>query len=156
MKDISKAIHNLLIKKRKTLAAAESCTAGLLAHLITRNPGSSKYFLLGVSAYSNQAKEKVLKVPRCLIVDKGAVSKEVALAIAKNIRRLINADFAIGITGIAGPGGATHNKPLGTVFIAVASEKENLCRKFIFRGSREQVKKRAALKSLELLKRIVQ
>jgi PncC family amidohydrolase len=155
MVDIAKKIHNLLLAKRKTLATAESCTGGLLSHLITQNPGSSRYFLLGVNAYSNRAKELVLKIPHCLIAQKGAVSKEVTLEMAGNIRRIIKADFGIGITGIAGPSGATPLKPVGTVFIAVSAKKQNLCRKFILRGSRNRIKKNAALKSLELLKNLI-
>jgi len=155
MQGISRKIHKLLLAKRKTLATAESCTGGLLSHLITQNPGSSGYFLLGVNAYSNQAKELLLKIPHRLIVKKGAVSPEVALQMARNIRRIIRADFGIGITGIAGPGGATADKPLGTVFIAVSGKKQNLCRKFILQGSRSSIKKKASLKSLELLKNLI-
>ncbi len=155
MQNPTRQIHRLLSEKRKTLAIAESCTGGLVSHLITRNPGSSRYFLCGVVAYSNRAKELFLKMPHRLIAKKGAVSGEVALGMAVNIRKLIKADFGIAITGIAGPTGATPHKPTGTVFIALSSKKQNLCRKFIFRGSRSEVKKRAALKSLELLKGIV-
>ncbi|MFA5114486.1 MAG: nicotinamide-nucleotide amidohydrolase family protein [Candidatus Omnitrophota bacterium] len=155
MRDSTRRIHSLLLKNNQTLAAAESCTAGLLSYLITRYPGSSKYFLLGVSAYSNKAKETLLGIPHRLICLKGAVSKEVAVLMAQNARRLIGADFGIGITGIAGPDGATRGKPVGTVFIAVSGKGQTVWRKFIFRESRGAIRKMAALESLQLLETIV-
>lgn len=155
MNNTIQRIHKLFLKKGKSLSVAESSSGGLLSHLITQNPGSSRYFLLGLIVYSNLAKELLLKIPPRLIAQKGAVSKEVALLMAKNIRRLIGADFGIAITGIAGPSGATPGKPTGTVFIAVSGKKQNLCRKFIFRGNRGMVQKKSALKSLLLLENIV-
>jgi nicotinamide-nucleotide amidase len=150
--DIVYQIHKLLIKTRKTIAVAESCTGGLLSSLLTQVSGSSSYFKLGVVAYSNTAKEKVLSVPQRLIARKGAVSEEVAIKLAQGVRKLAKADFGIGITGIAGPTGATPHKPVGTVFIAIASKNKTICKKFHFRGSRTSIRIKSAIKALELLK----
>ncbi|MGD0336449.1 MAG: nicotinamide-nucleotide amidohydrolase family protein [Candidatus Omnitrophota bacterium] len=151
MQPFVKKVHAFLIKKRKTLAVAESCTGGLISKLLTELPGSSSYFSLGVVTYSNKAKEKILKIPGQLIAKKGAVSIEVARKMASSVRRISGADFGIGVTGIAGPGGATAAKPVGTVFIAIAGKHETLCKKFKFSGSRNTIRKKAALESLRLL-----
>ncbi len=144
-------INKLLIKTIKTVAVAESCSGGLASLLLTQISGSSRYFSLGVVVYSNKAKETVLKIPRRVIAQKGVVSEEVASLMAKNIRKIASADFGIGITGIAGPTGGTAQKPVGTVFIAVDSRHRHICKKFRFYGSRIAVRKKSALKSLELL-----
>jgi PncC family amidohydrolase len=153
MEHIVKQIHKSLIKRQKTLAVAESCTGGLLSKLLTDSSGSSQYFILGVVAYNDKVKEGILKVRRSVLVKNGAVSKDVATAMAKSIRKLAKSSFGIGITGIAGPTGATAAKPLGTVFIAMDSQKKKVCKEFHFAGNRAQVRKKAALKALELLKR---
>jgi len=145
-------IHKRLIKSSRTLATAESCTAGLLSFLLTRLSASSQYFILGVIVYSNQAKENILKIPASIIRKKGTVSKEVALLMARNIRRLANTDLGIALTGIAGPTGALPSKPIGTVFIAVSTKNKTVCKKFIFKGNRNSVRKQSALKALQLLK----
>lgn len=144
-------IHRLLTKNGKTVAVAESCTGGLLSAMLTQLSGSSRYFILGIVAYGNNAKETVLKIPLRLIAEKGAVSKEVAQGMANSARKLGGTDFGIGITGIAGPSGATSQKPLGLVFIALESKNKKLCERFIFEGNRETVRKKAALKALALL-----
>jgi nicotinamide-nucleotide amidase len=154
MESIANQIHKSLIKSKKTLAVSESCSGGLLSHLLTSIPGSSGFFLLGVVSYSNAAKTKVIKVPRSMILRYGAVSKRVAVAMAKNIRIIAGADFGIGITGIAGPAGNAPGKPVGTVFIAVTSRKKAICRKFHFKGNRAYVKRESALRSLRLLKEL--
>ncbi len=152
MKAIINQIHRLLIKNKKTVAAAESCTGGLLSNLLTRLPGSSKYFVLGAVVYSNKAKQNILKIPAHLIAQKGAVSKDVAESLAKSVRSLAKTDFGIGITGIAGPGGGSKEKPVGTVFIAIASKNKKICKKFNFTGTRPSIRQKSALKALELLK----
>ena len=154
MEGIANQIHKSLIKSKKTLAVGESCSGGLLSHLLTSIPGSSEFFLLGVVAYSNAAKTKILKVPHSIILRYGAVSKRVAVGMARNIRIIAGADFGIGITGIAGPGGKTPGKPVGTVFIAVTSRKKSNCRKFHFKGNRAYIKRVSALSSLQLLKEL--
>lgn len=152
MPNLPKYIHQALIKKSKTLAIAESCTAGLISKILTDNPGSSKYLLLGITAYSNQIKNEILRIPISILSKKGAVSEEVALLMAKNVRRLGKANLGLGVTGIAGPTGGRIDKPVGTVFIAVTDGRNSLCQKFLFKGSRSSVRKQAALKSLQLLK----
>ncbi len=151
MEPVVKQIHELLTKKHATLAVAESCTGGLTSYLLTKIPGSSKYFILGIVTYSNKAKQNLLKVPESTITKNGAVSAEVALLMAANIRKKAKTDFGIGITGIAGPSGATCQKPIGTVFIAVSSANITKEKRFCFKGNRDYIRKHAALKSLEML-----
>ena len=155
MQNIIKYLHKYLIRSGKTLATAESCTGGILSSLLTQLSGSSQYFILGAVTYSNQAKENILKIPSSIIAKNGTVSKNVACLMANNIRHIAKTDLGIGITGIAGPTGATPNKPIGTVFIAVADKNKTICKKFIFRGNRASIRKQSALKALELLKIIL-
>ncbi|MFA5096295.1 MAG: nicotinamide-nucleotide amidohydrolase family protein [Candidatus Omnitrophota bacterium] len=152
MERIITQIHELLSKKHMTIAVAESCTGGLLSSLLTGRGGSSRYFILGAVVYSNKAKNLILGIPSRLINDKGAVSAQVSALMAKGVRKLAHTDFGIGISGIAGPGGGSKTKPVGTVFIAVESKSRKTCRRFIFKGSRSAVRKKAALKSLRLLR----
>ncbi len=154
MQNIIEQIHKSLIKTKKTIATAESCTGGILSSLLTQLSGSSQYFILGVTTYSNQAKIKILKISASTIAKKGAVSKDVALLMAKNVRRIAKTNFGIGITGIAGPTGATPGKPVGTVFIAVANKNKIICKKFLFQGNRTSIRKQSALKAIQLLKRV--
>ncbi len=151
MQHIVSEIHRLLIKKQKTIAVAESCTGGLLSKLLTDISGSSQYFILGMVAYSNKAKQSILKIPYSSLAKNGAVSKIVATAMAKSVRKLANTDFGIGVTGIAGPTGGIPRKPLGTVYIAIDSQKKKVCKKFHFIGNRIAIRKKTALKALELI-----
>ena len=155
MRDIVKEIYDILVRKEKTLAVTESCTGGLLSSLLTRISGSSQYFMLGVVTYSNKAKESLLKIPTSLIEKNGAVSKPVAAAMAKNIRKIAKTDFGIGITGIAGPTGGTPIKPVGTVFIAVANKNKTICARYCFKGNRASIRKKSAVTALQLLKKIL-
>jgi nicotinamide-nucleotide amidase len=155
MELIVKQLHRRLLQKRKTVAVAESCTGGLLSSLLTDSPGSSGYFLLGIVAYSNKAKEKLLQIPGRLIKAKGAVSPEVACAMAVSVKKIAAADFGIGITGIAGPTGASRSKPVGTVFIATASGRRLACTRIKLTGTRKAVRKKSALQALRLLKNLV-
>lgn len=152
MKDLINQIHKLLIKRKKTIAVAESCTAGLISNLLTYVSGSSRYFILGVVAYSHLAKQNILKIPSSIINKRGAVSKEIASRMAQNIRKIAKTYFGIGITGIAGPNGGMPDKPVGTVFIAIDSRSRKICKKFVFKGDRMAIRRTAALKALELLK----
>ncbi len=144
-------VINLLTQKQKTLAMAESCTGGLLSHRLTNVPGSSKAIHFGLCVYSNASKTKFLKIPAALIKKHGAVSEPVALLMADNVRKIQKSDFGIGITGIAGPDGGTKSKPVGLVFIAVATPKEKVCLECQFEGDRDSVKKQAAGQAMELL-----
>ena len=146
-------ISQLLIKRGKTIAVAESCTGGLFANLLTNIPGSSEYFLLGIIAYSNQAKISLLKIPAKLIKRYGAVSSQVAHFMAQNVKRIAASDYGVGITGIAGPLGGSLAKPIGTVFISVATGKKIVTKKFHFLGSRLAIKRKAALKALSMLRK---
>ncbi len=148
---IEEKIASLLIKKRRTLALAESCTGGLLSNKITNIPGSSKFFKLGFITYSNEAKIKILKVPSRIIKDNGAVSYQVASKMANNTRQIAKTDFAVAITGIAGPSGATKAKPIGLVYIAAASENKSVCVECLLKGSRQSIKSQSCSTALNLL-----
>ena len=147
----AKQLHNKLIKRKKTISVAESCTGGLLSSLLTKYPKASAYFLLGVVAYSNKSKKQILDIPEKIINKYGAVSNKVALLMARNIRKKINADFGISITGIAGPTGATAIKPKGTVYIGLSTKNKTICRLFLFPGNRENIRKHSALKAMRIL-----
>lgn len=155
MDKIIRYIHNRLLYTQKTLSVAESCTGGLTSKILTDFPGSSRYFILGVITYSNESKIKILGIPAKLIAKKGAVSKEIAEKMAYSIRRIAKTDYGIGITGIAGPTGATADKPVGRVFIAVSNNKKVISKKFLFKGKRTSIRNQASLNSLKLLKSLL-
>ncbi len=118
--NLAREIYEILRVKKKKIASSESCTGGLLATFLTESPGSSLIYQGGISCYSNLAKSKILSVPMITIQTVGAVSEEVAGLLAKNVRLLLDADFGLGITGIAGPEGGTLQKPVGTVWCAIS------------------------------------
>lgn len=136
-----------------TVAVAESCTGGMLAQRLTSVPGSSRYFLGGVVVYSNELKTKLAGVPAKLISDHGAVSREVAIALAKGIRERVKTTFGIGITGIAGPGGGTPEKPVGLVFVALADDKESQVVERRYPGDRERIRMWASFTALDMIRR---
>ena len=136
-----------------TLAVAESCTGGLLAARLTSVSGSSRYFLGGTVVYSNELKTELGGVPKKLIGAHGAVSREVAIALAQGIRSRTAATFGIGITGIAGPTGGTPEKPVGLVFIAIADDKSADVVERRFPGDRERIRLWASFTALDLLRR---
>lgn len=144
-----------LARRGLTLAVAESCTGGLVGHRITNVPGSSAYFLLGLTTYSNQAKEDLLAVPAAVLAEHGAVSAETAVAMAAGARRRAGSHVAVAITGIAGPGGGTPDKPVGTVYLAAAGGPEPLVRRLAQRGTREDIKERSATNALALLREYI-
>ncbi|HOD67230.1 MAG TPA: competence/damage-inducible protein A [candidate division Zixibacteria bacterium] len=146
-------VGQLLVDNDKSLAVAESCTGGELGMLITSVPGASRYFLGGVVAYSNEAKTELLGVDRDIIAQFGAVSRECAEAMAEGCRRRFGADYALAVTGIAGPGGATPDKPVGTVWIGLASLHETYAKTFSLGTLRESIRDRAAYTALEMLRR---
>ena len=112
-------LHKKLIRKKVTISVAESCTGGLLAHNLTKLANSSKYFQMGLTTYSNQAKTKILKVNKNIIKKYGAVSHECCKAMVLNLSKISKSKVNVSITGIAGPGGGTKNKPVGLVFIGI-------------------------------------
>ena len=122
-------IQDLLRTKKRTVASAESCTGGLLAAILTEHGGSSEVYLGGAAVYSNEAKSILADVPPQLIHSHGAVSSVVAAALARGVREQLRADIGLGITGIAGPGGATPGKPVGLVYVAVDSDAHSAARK---------------------------
>ncbi len=149
---MSDVVARLLFKANLTLSTAESCTGGLLGHLLTNVPDSSKYFLEGLITYSNNSKINLLDIDPVIIRDYGAVSEETARSMAENVRRLSSSDLALAITGIAGPSGATDNKPIGLAYICLASPDFVSCQRFIFAGKRENIKEQAAIASLNMLR----
>ncbi len=151
---LEQTVVNLLIDKGKTVATAESCTGGLLAQMITGVENSSNIFGYGTVAYANEAKMKVLCVSGETLEKYGAVSKQTAAEMAKGARQLSGADFGIGITGIAGPGGGTDEKPVGTVYIGIAFNGEVYVQKAVIKDrSREYVRMSSATRALDMLRR---
>jgi PncC family amidohydrolase len=149
---IAEAIGRLLTARGQTLALAESCTGGLIGHLITEVPGSSAYFLGSAVTYAYQAKELLLGVPHDTIVTFGVVSEPVSQAMASGVRRVLSADIGVAVTGIAGPGGATPNKPVGLTYVALSAPGYQVCRRFVWPGDRSGNKLSSAMAALELLK----
>lgn len=140
-----------LLGENKTLAVAESCTGGLLSKLITDIPGSSSYLKCGAVCYSNESKESLAGVPKDVMVAHGAVSGECASAMAEGIRKASGADVGLAITGIAGPGGATEEKPVGLVFIGISTGAGTKAVMHNFPGNRIEVREKAARAALEML-----
>src|SRR5580704_1501706 len=146
-------VADALTLNRATISTAESCTGGLLAERLTRVPGSSNYFLGGVVSYSNALKSAWVDVPATMIESHGAVSAEVAQALADGIRRRTGSTLGIGITGVAGPGGGTPEKPVGLVHIALADGKAPVERGMNFPGDRERVRWQATQTALDMVRR---
>ncbi len=151
--ELEEVVGKLLLKKKQTLSTAESCTGGLLGHRITNIPGSSSYFLQGVQVYSNQAKKELLEIDEDVIKKHGAVSAEVAGQMAEGIRKKSVSDFGLAITGIAGPGGGTKEKPVGLVFTALSWNNGTKVDKNQFLGLRGSVKFQATQKAMDMLRR---
>jgi nicotinamide-nucleotide amidase len=149
---LARVVGEELTKRKQTVATAESCTGGLLAKLITDIPGASEYFTYGWVTYSNNAKTTELGVTAELIEKHGAVSEQVAAVMAEQARQKARSDFAISITGIAGPTGGTKDKPVGLVFIGLSDMQEVQTKRFIFSADREAVRMRAALAALNTLR----
>lgn len=150
---LEEIVGKMLLKSKKTLVIAESCTGGLLASRITDIPGSSDYFKLGLITYGNEPKNKLLNIPIETIKKYGAVSKQVATLMAKNVRAIASADYGIGISGIAGPAGATKNKPVGLVYIALSTKNKTFCEEFRFIGTRNLIKYKSTQAALNLLRK---
>lgn len=148
-------IGEMLKQKSKTLGVAESCTGGYISHLITSVAGSSGFYNGSITAYSNQIKERVLGVDGNTIKCFGAVSEEVAKEMATGAKKILNVDYALATTGIAGPTGGTDEKPVGTVWIAVASENELVAINYVFGDNRERNIIRSSQTALQMLRRII-
>ncbi|MBS1765668.1 MAG: competence/damage-inducible protein A [Bacteroidetes bacterium] len=152
---LASIIGKLLCDKGKTVATAESCTGGYIAHLITSVPGSSDYFLGSIVSYSNDIKIQELGVSSDTLLRKGAVSEEVAIQMAEGIRKKFKTDYAISTTGIAGPSGGSEEKPVGTVWIAVADEKSTITKKFLLGTNRSRVIQVASETALNQLRKLI-
>ena len=142
-----------LVARGERLALAESCTGGMVAQLVTSVPGASAVFELGVVAYGDGMKERMLGVPGSLLAAHGAVSEPVARALAEGVRRSAGAHWGVGITGIAGPAGGTPEKPVGTVHLAVAGPGGTTAVQRAYRGDRDRIRRHAAYEALDLLRR---
>lgn len=158
---VETAVARLLIEKKKTVATAESCTGGLVAKRLTDISGSSAYFLRGYVTYSNEAKSELLGVPMAMIDSHGAVSEPVARAMAEGCRRASGTDYALAVTGVAGPTGGTAQKPVGLVFVALAAADRTIVKELRLGESlsRGEIRDRSAkavinLLRLELLKQL--
>ena len=150
---MEEVVGKLLSESGETVSVAESCTGGLIGERLTEISGSSRYFIEGVIAYDNEAKIRTLNVPRELIVKHGAVSAEVAEAMARGMRERAETDYAIAVTGIAGPDGGSDEKPVGLVFIGYADKTQTKSVKFILPGDRYLIRWRSSQAALDYLRR---
>tara|TARA_B100000282_G_C31567051_1_gene414835 strand:- start:189 stop:659 length:471 start_codon:yes stop_codon:yes gene_type:complete len=156
MKKISESLVKSLKKKKLTLAIAESCTGGLLSSSITEISGSSKVFKFGLVTYSNKSKNKILKVPNEIIKKNGAVSIQCCLSMVKNLSKIGKSSISISITGIAGPGGGSKDKPVGLVYIGLKKGSNLKALKYIIKNKgRSYIQKTIVKKSINLLKEMI-
>ncbi|SFG48584.1 nicotinamide-nucleotide amidase [Desulfotomaculum arcticum] len=145
-------VGKLLLAKGMTVTLAESCTGGLVMKRLSDIPGSSEYFLGGIVSYSNEIKIDLLGVAKEIIAEFGAVSEQTARSMASGIKKLTDSSIGVGITGIAGPGGGTPQKPVGLVYIALAAANQVRCEKFNFTGDRNRVRLEAADAALNMIR----
>ncbi|HID88406.1 MAG TPA: CinA family protein [Anaerolineales bacterium] len=149
-------LGRLLRERGLTLAVAESCTGGLIGHRITDVPGSSAYYVGSVTAYAYEAKEILLGVRHNTLYEHGAVSRETALEMARGIRRVLRADLGLAVTGIAGPGGGTEEKPVGLVYIALSAPEGEWVERHVWEGGRQANKAASAEAALDLVRRYLE
>ncbi len=149
--ELAERLQAQCVARGLTLATAESCTGGLVAHLVTEVPGSSAYLVGGVVAYSNAVKERELGVPAEVLAAHGAVSAQVAVAMAEGVRERLATDLGVGVTGVAGPDGGTEAKPVGLVYVAVSGAGDPVVRRFLWPGDRAENKRDSARVALEML-----
>jgi nicotinamide-nucleotide amidase len=154
--DLAEAVGAVLLRRRETLAVAESCTGGLISKRMTDLPGSSQYFLGGIVAYDNRVKTGLLGIDESLIREVGVVSEAVADAMARGVARCLGASVGVGVTGVAGPGGGSREKPVGTVCYAVSYQGASIVRKELFLGDRGSVRERSAHAALGLVFRVLE
>jgi nicotinamide-nucleotide amidase len=149
-------LHKKLIKKRLTISVAESCTGGLLAHNLTKLANSSKYFQMGLTTYSNQAKIKILKINKNIIEKYGAVSEECCKSMVQNLNKISKSKINVSITGIAGPGGASKNKPVGLVYIGIKNGRTVLIKKNKFKSkNRNSIQKLTVQKVIKIILNLI-
>lgn len=150
---LEQIIGYYLLMRQKTLAVAESCTGGLISQRLTSIPGSSQYFLCGLTCYSNRSKIDLAQIPPLLIEMAGAVSPEVAKGLAEGVRMKAGASLGLGVTGIAGPTGGSVEKPVGLVYIALSTESQIDCQEHRFSGDRERIRRFASQMALDMIRR---
>ena len=154
--NINKKIVSLLKRRKLTLSIAESCTGGLLSSAITSVSGSSKVFSIGLVTYSNEGKNKILKVSKKILKKHGAVSQQCCLAMVNNLQKISKSKVCISTTGIAGPKGGTLKKPVGLVYVGLKINKKSLIKKFLIRNNgRKFIQLQTIKKTLNLLKQIL-
>ncbi len=152
MKKFSQKIIKLLKKKRLKLAVVESCTGGMLSSTITSVQGSSKIFTMGLVTYSNESKNRLLKIPKQIIKKYGAVSNQCCFSMVNNLSKISKSHITISITGIAGPGGGTKQKPVGLVYLGIKRNKKIKVNKYLFKNKgRSNIQKAAVKKALKLI-----
>ena len=156
MSALEEVVGRLLTEQGLTIAVAESCTGGLIAHRLTNVSGSSAYFIGGVVAYANEVKEQVLGVSGETLAAHGAISEETVREMARRARRLFGTDVAISAAGIAGPTGGTPQKPVGLVYVALAAEDFERCERHLWQGDRLGNKRRTAEAALEMLRQYLE
>jgi PncC family amidohydrolase len=147
--------HKFLMQSGKKISVAESCTGGMLGFYLTSYPGSSAFFEGGFQTYSNIAKEKLLAVKHETLDKYGAVSEEVAMEMAAGCKNKLDTDIGISITGIAGPGGGSMEKPVGTVWIGIATKSSVKAKRFLFSGVRDKVREQSCTEAIKLLMQII-
>ena len=148
---LEEVVGQLLTKQNLTLSLAESCTGGLIGHRLTNVPGSSDYFLGGIIAYAYEAKERLLDVKHNTLYERGAVSAETALEMARGARKALGADIGLSVTGIAGPGGGLPGKPVGLVYIALSARDAEPVERYVWDSDREGNKALSADAALKML-----
>ena len=152
MKKLSEKIFKLLKKKKLKMSVAESCTGGMLSSVITSVSGSSKVFTMGLVTYSNQSKNRLLKVPKQIIKNHGAVSIQCCFSMVNNLSKICKSNISVSITGIAGPSGGTKQKPIGLVYIGIKRANKVKINRFLFKNKgRSNIQKAATKKALELI-----
>jgi PncC family amidohydrolase len=156
MKKLSQKLVKLLNKKKLKISFAESCTGGLLSSSITSISGSSKIFTLGLITYSNEAKIKILKVPKNIIKKYGSVSHETCLSMVKNLNKISKTNISVSITGVAGPKGGTMHKPVGLVYIGIKKSNKTLVKKYLFKNkTRSSIQKATVNKAFKMILKII-
>jgi nicotinamide-nucleotide amidase len=150
---LEEVVHRLLRRRRWTLATAESCTAGLVAARLTSVPGASRVFLAGAVCYNDRAKTRILSVPEEILRRHGAVSRSAVVAMARGVAALTGSRISVAVSGIAGPGGGSRRKPVGTVHWAVAGPGRVFSIRRVLSGNREKIRQHAAAVALDLVRR---
>ena len=152
----SEILLNQCLEKKLTITTAESCTGGMIASSIVSVSGSSAIFKSSVVTYSNEMKSKILNIPLKSINENGAVSKVIAYTMAYNVLDLMNSDISIAVTGIAGPGGGSKNKPVGLVHIGIGTKQNVVTKRYLFKGNRLKVRQETTLEALKLANEIIE